>query len=144
MLILIFYIFREPFIILSGGLSYDTVGRRPCLTVMHGKSTAVLEMDYSIVDFLTLCETPYPSGRSEIYFSTLLILDLATIFLNFCLLVVNYRFRSTPSSTVQLFQYFKHLEKAMDIVSPSLCFCFSLYPISVLVITNSNSYFNET
>lgn len=54
---------REPFIILSGGLSYDTVGRRPCLTVMHGKSTAVLEMDYPIVDFLTLCETPYPNGN---------------------------------------------------------------------------------
>lgn len=54
---------REPFIILSGGLSYDTVGRRPCLTVMHGKSTAVLEMDYPIVDFLTLCETPYPNGK---------------------------------------------------------------------------------
>lgn len=49
--------------ILSGGLSYDTVGRRPCLTVMHGKSTAVLEMDYPIVDFLTLCETPYPNGN---------------------------------------------------------------------------------
>lgn len=57
------FISREPFIILSGGLSYDTVGRRPCLTVMHGKSTAVLEMDYSIVDFLTLCETPYPNGK---------------------------------------------------------------------------------
>lgn len=50
--------------ILCGGLSYDTVGRRACLTVMHGKSTAVLEMDYSIVDFLTLCETPYPNGKS--------------------------------------------------------------------------------
>lgn len=50
--------------IFSGGLSYDTVGRRPCLTVMHGKSTAVLEMDYPIVDFLTLCETPYPNGNS--------------------------------------------------------------------------------
>uniref|UniRef100_A0A8C5SUP7 Syntaxin binding protein 5 n=1 Tax=Laticauda laticaudata TaxID=8630 RepID=A0A8C5SUP7_LATLA len=60
-------IFREPFIILSGGLSYDTVGRRPCLTVMHGKSTAVLEMDYSIVDFLTLCETPYPNDFQEPY-----------------------------------------------------------------------------
>ncbi|XP_076999528.1 syntaxin-binding protein 5 isoform X2 [Tamandua tetradactyla] len=57
----------EPFIILSGGLSYDTVGRRPCLTVMHGKSTAVLEMDYSIVDFLTLCETPYPSDFQDPY-----------------------------------------------------------------------------
>lgn len=54
---------RDPFMILSGGLSYDTVGRRACLTVMHGKSTAVLEMDYPIVDFLTLCETPYPNGN---------------------------------------------------------------------------------
>uniref|UniRef100_A0AAQ4PIR7 Syntaxin-binding protein 5-like n=1 Tax=Gasterosteus aculeatus aculeatus TaxID=481459 RepID=A0AAQ4PIR7_GASAC len=57
----------EPFIILSGGLSYDTVGRRPCLTVMHGKSTAVLEMDYPIVDFLTLCETPYANDFQEPY-----------------------------------------------------------------------------
>uniref|UniRef100_A0A3Q2YLF6 Syntaxin binding protein 5a (tomosyn) n=1 Tax=Hippocampus comes TaxID=109280 RepID=A0A3Q2YLF6_HIPCM len=57
----------EPFIILSGGLSYDTAGRRPCLTVMHGKSTAVLEMDYPIVDFLTLCETPYPNDFQEPY-----------------------------------------------------------------------------
>lgn len=62
-----YFISREPFIILSGGLSYDTVGRRPCLTVMHGKSTAVLEMDYSIVDFLTLCETPYPNGKLCIF-----------------------------------------------------------------------------
>ncbi|XP_072298906.1 syntaxin-binding protein 5a isoform X1 [Eucyclogobius newberryi] len=57
----------EPFIILSGGLSFDTVGRLPCLTVMHGKSTAVLEMDYPIVDFLTLCETPYPNDFQEPY-----------------------------------------------------------------------------
>ncbi|XP_025020787.1 syntaxin-binding protein 5 isoform X4 [Python bivittatus] len=34
---------------------------------MHGKSTAVLEMDYSIVDFLTLCETPYPNDFQEPY-----------------------------------------------------------------------------
>ncbi|XP_023695047.1 syntaxin-binding protein 5 isoform X1 [Paramormyrops kingsleyae] len=57
----------DPFMILSGGLSYDTVGRRPCLTVMHGKSTAVLEMDHPVVDFLTLCETPYPSEAQEPY-----------------------------------------------------------------------------
>ncbi|XP_040206809.1 syntaxin-binding protein 5 isoform X1 [Rana temporaria] len=59
--------YGEPFIILSGGLSYDTVGRRPCLTVMHGKSTAVLEMDYRIVDFLTLCETPYSNDFQDPY-----------------------------------------------------------------------------
>ncbi|CAN9502333.1 unnamed protein product [Ophioblennius macclurei] len=57
----------DAFMVLSGGLSYDTVGRRACLTVMHGKSTAVLEMDYPIVDFLTLCETPYPSDFQEPY-----------------------------------------------------------------------------
>ncbi|XP_077394359.1 syntaxin-binding protein 5 isoform X3 [Festucalex cinctus] len=57
----------DPFMILSGGLSYDTVGRRACLTVMHGKSTAVLEMDFPIVDFLTLCETPYPNDFQEPY-----------------------------------------------------------------------------
>ncbi|XP_067312213.1 syntaxin-binding protein 5 isoform X3 [Pseudorasbora parva] len=57
----------DPFMILCGGLSYDTVGRRACLTVMHGKSTAVLEMDYPIVDFLTLCETPYPNDFQEPY-----------------------------------------------------------------------------
>lgn len=57
----------EPFIILSGGLAYDTAGRRPCLTVMHGKSTAVLEMDYQIVDFLTLCETPYSNDFQDPY-----------------------------------------------------------------------------
>lgn len=34
------------------------------MTIMHGKSTAVLEMDYPIVDFLTLCETPYPNGEA--------------------------------------------------------------------------------
>lgn len=56
---------RDPFMVLSGGLSYDTVGRRACLTVMHGKSTTVLEMDFPIVDFLTLCETPYPNGELQ-------------------------------------------------------------------------------
>uniref|UniRef100_A0A8C5I848 Syntaxin-binding protein 5-like n=1 Tax=Gouania willdenowi TaxID=441366 RepID=A0A8C5I848_GOUWI len=69
----------EPFIILSGGLSYDTVGRRPCLTVMHGKSTAVLEMDYPIVDFLTLCETPYPNFQEPYAVVVLLEKDLVVI-----------------------------------------------------------------
>nr|XP_009291096.1 syntaxin-binding protein 5 isoform X1 [Danio rerio] len=75
----------DPFMILCGGLSYDTVGRRACLTVMHGKSTAVLEMDYPIVDFLTLCETPYPNDFQEPYAvvvlleKDLVVIDLAQI-----------------------------------------------------------------
>lgn len=52
--------YSEPFIIFSGGLSYDS--RRPSLTIMHGKAITVLEMDHPIVDFLTLCETPYANG----------------------------------------------------------------------------------
>jgi len=51
----------EPFIIFSGGLSYDKACRRPSLTIMHGKAITVLEMDHPIVEFLTLCETPYPN-----------------------------------------------------------------------------------
>ncbi|XP_031435798.1 syntaxin-binding protein 5 isoform X2 [Clupea harengus] len=75
----------DPFMVLFGGLSYDTVGRRACLTVMHGKSTAVLEMDYPIVDFLTLCETPYPNDVQEPYAVVILLekdlvlIDLAQI-----------------------------------------------------------------
>ncbi|XP_067848437.1 syntaxin-binding protein 5-like isoform X2 [Heptranchias perlo] len=57
----------EPFIIFSGGLSYDKACRRPSLTIMHGKSITVLEMDYPIVDFLALCETPYPNEFQEPY-----------------------------------------------------------------------------
>lgn len=30
---------------------------------MHGKAITVLEMDHPIVEFLTLCETPYPNGK---------------------------------------------------------------------------------
>ncbi|KAM9320903.1 syntaxin-binding protein 5-like [Gastrophryne carolinensis] len=57
----------EPFIIFSGGLSYDKASRRPSLTIMHGKAITVLEMDHPIVDFLTLCETPYPNEFQEPY-----------------------------------------------------------------------------
>nr|XP_028567308.1 syntaxin-binding protein 5-like isoform X2 [Podarcis muralis] len=57
----------EPFIIFSGGLSYDKPWRRPSLTIMHGKAITVLEMDHPIVDFLTLCETPYPNEVQEPY-----------------------------------------------------------------------------
>ncbi|NXF86946.1 STB5L protein, partial [Eubucco bourcierii] len=57
----------EPFVVFSGGLSYDKPCRRPSLTIMHGKAITVLEMDHPIVDFLTLCETPYPNESQEPY-----------------------------------------------------------------------------
>uniref|UniRef100_A0A8C1PGK0 Syntaxin-binding protein 5-like n=1 Tax=Cyprinus carpio TaxID=7962 RepID=A0A8C1PGK0_CYPCA len=57
----------EAFVVFSGGLSYDKAGRRPTLTIMHGKAITVLEMDYPIVDFLLLCETPYINEVQEPY-----------------------------------------------------------------------------
>ncbi|XP_053295343.1 syntaxin-binding protein 5-like isoform X3 [Pleuronectes platessa] len=55
----------EPFIVFSGGLSYDKAGRRPTLTIMHGKAITVLEMDYPIVEFMVLCDTPYNNEVQE-------------------------------------------------------------------------------
>ncbi|KAG7265841.1 hypothetical protein CRUP_010483 [Coryphaenoides rupestris] len=66
----------EPFMILSGGLSYDTVGRRACLTVMHGKSTTepyavvvLLEKDLVVIDLgqigYPIFESPYPLSIHE-------------------------------------------------------------------------------
>ena len=49
--------------IFSGGMSYDRAGRTPCITVMTGKSTTVLEMEYNVVDFVVLCETPWQNGN---------------------------------------------------------------------------------
>ncbi|XP_029936590.1 syntaxin-binding protein 5-like [Myripristis murdjan] len=57
----------EPFVIFSGGLSYDKAGRRPTLTIMHGKAITVLEMDHPIVEFMALCETPYNNEVQEPY-----------------------------------------------------------------------------
>ncbi|XP_056435773.1 syntaxin-binding protein 5-like isoform X5 [Gadus chalcogrammus] len=57
----------EPFVIFSGGLSYDKAGRRPTLTIMHGKAITVLEMDHPIVEFMVLCETPYNNEVQEPY-----------------------------------------------------------------------------
>ena len=49
--------------IFCGGMPYDKAGRTPSLTVMHGKNTTVLEMEHNVVDFITLCETPWHNGK---------------------------------------------------------------------------------
>ncbi|CAG5117349.1 unnamed protein product, partial [Candidula unifasciata] len=57
----------EPVIIFSGGLSYDKGGRTPCLTVMAGKNTTVLEMEHIIIDFISLCDTPWVNDIQDPY-----------------------------------------------------------------------------
>lgn len=47
--------------IFSGGLPYEKAGRTPSISVVHGKVTTVLEMEQNVVDFITLCESPYAS-----------------------------------------------------------------------------------
>lgn len=57
----------ETFIIFSGGLTHDRAGRSPTITIIHGKATTVLEMEHNVIDFMTLCESPYPSDIPEPY-----------------------------------------------------------------------------
>ena len=58
--------FSEPYVIFSGGMPYDKASRTPSLTVMHAKNTTVLEMEHNIVDFLTLCSTPWNNGTKQL------------------------------------------------------------------------------
>lgn len=44
-------------------MPYDKASRTPSLTVMQAKSTTVLEMEHNVVDFLTLCSTPFNNGE---------------------------------------------------------------------------------
>ena len=47
-------------------MPYDRAMRSPALTVMHGKSTTVLEMEHNVIDFLTLSTTPWDNGAQAI------------------------------------------------------------------------------
>ncbi|KAK9512357.1 hypothetical protein O3M35_000801 [Rhynocoris fuscipes] len=57
----------ETFIIFCGGLTYDKAGRSPSITIVQGKATTVLEMEHNVIDFITLCESPYASDIPEPY-----------------------------------------------------------------------------
>ncbi|XP_050563516.1 syntaxin-binding protein 5 isoform X7 [Spodoptera frugiperda] len=57
----------ESLVIFSGGLPTDKAGRTHSITVLNGKSTTVLEMEHSVVDFVTLCETPHTADYQEPY-----------------------------------------------------------------------------
>ncbi|XP_055371129.1 syntaxin-binding protein 5 isoform X3 [Condylostylus longicornis] len=74
----------DTFTIFSGGLSMEKGGKSPCITVLNGRSTTVLEMEHPVVDFVTMCETPWPSDMQEPYAiavllqNDLVIIDLLT------------------------------------------------------------------
>ncbi|KAL6445032.1 hypothetical protein ACFW04_002154 [Cataglyphis niger] len=74
----------EAYVIFSGGLAYDTTGRTPSITVIHGKTTTVLEMEHNVVDFVTLCDSPWASDFQDPYAvvvllqNDLVVIDLLT------------------------------------------------------------------
>ncbi|XP_053598539.1 syntaxin-binding protein 5 isoform X8 [Microplitis demolitor] len=74
----------ESYIIFSGGLAYETTGRTPSITVIQGKTTTVLEMEHNVVDFITLCDSPYTSDFQDPYAvvvllqNDLVVIDLLT------------------------------------------------------------------
>lgn len=51
--------------IFSGGMSYEA-SKSPCLTIMHGKSVTVLEMEHQIIDFIVLCNNVFSYGNYKI------------------------------------------------------------------------------
>ena len=51
-------------IIFSGGLPYNNLAKcPPSITIINGRSTTVLEMEGTVVDFVVLCETPWRHGK---------------------------------------------------------------------------------
>ncbi|XP_022911478.1 syntaxin-binding protein 5 isoform X2 [Onthophagus taurus] len=74
----------ESYVIFSGGMPYDQPGRTPSITVVFNKTTTVLEMEHNVVDFITLCESPYTSELQEPYAiiallqNDLVVMDLQT------------------------------------------------------------------
>ncbi|RUS70838.1 hypothetical protein EGW08_021397, partial [Elysia chlorotica] len=74
----------EPVVVFSGGMSFDRTGRTPSITVMAGKSTTVLEMEHNVVDFVSLCDTPWVNDFQDPYAivvllqNDLVVIDLTT------------------------------------------------------------------
>lgn len=70
----------DPFVIFSGGLSKEFENAQPSITITHGRSTRVLEMDHNIVDFLVISATPWQCDfQDPIGLVVLLEKDLVTI-----------------------------------------------------------------
>uniref|UniRef100_A0A1Q3FYP5 Putative tomosyn n=1 Tax=Culex tarsalis TaxID=7177 RepID=A0A1Q3FYP5_CULTA len=59
----------EQFTIFSGGLPTEKCSSKShCITVLvQGKSTTVLEMEHPVIDFFTICESPWGSDLQEPY-----------------------------------------------------------------------------
>ena len=55
----------DSVLVFSGGLPEDITGAQPAITLMHGKNTTVLEMEFCVLDFATLTDSPYRSDQTD-------------------------------------------------------------------------------
>ena len=55
----------ESCLIFSGGLPEDVTGAQPSMTVLQGKHTTVLEMEFCVVDFITQTDSPWRSDQND-------------------------------------------------------------------------------
>ena len=55
----------DSVLVFSGGLPEDITGAQPAITLMHGKNTTVLEMEFCVIDFATLTDSPYRSDQTD-------------------------------------------------------------------------------
>ena len=55
----------EPYFVFSGGLPSDVTGVTPSITFMKGKDTTLLEMEYCVLDFIVVSDSPYPQDYQE-------------------------------------------------------------------------------
>ncbi|XP_033122221.1 syntaxin-binding protein 5-like isoform X2 [Anneissia japonica] len=66
----------DPYVVFSGGLCQEKGGvGTPCVTIIQGKNTTVLEMEYPVIDFVSLCETPWPSAENQDPYAILVLLN---------------------------------------------------------------------
>lgn len=54
-------------LVFSGGLPQDVTGAQPAITVVHGKNTTVLEMEFCVLDFTTLTDRFYRLYQKYFY-----------------------------------------------------------------------------
>lgn len=76
---------NDAFLMFTGGMPTESVrshrtghtnsqvDSKQVLTIVYGKSTTVLEMEHNIIDFITLCESPYENDFNDPYAIVLLL-----------------------------------------------------------------------
>eukprot|EP00096_Caligus_rogercresseyi_P000369 TRINITY_DN10792_c0_g1_i1.p1 TRINITY_DN10792_c0_g1~~TRINITY_DN10792_c0_g1_i1.p1 ORF type:complete len:1161 (-),score=436.59 TRINITY_DN10792_c0_g1_i1:114-3596(-) len=55
----------EPYFVFSGGLPSDITGVTPSVTLLQGKSSTLLEMEYCVLDFVLLSDSCFRSDYNE-------------------------------------------------------------------------------